>query len=179
MRALFDRAVAALRDEALARGRELQWTLFERYDLAQGEKPGYAALATEFSLTSGQFTGNLAQMRAAFRAQAVAALEALCVDRDEFRREARDLWAAWRSSDGLPDATLAHLKDVGGRGPSSRRSATCPRARSGAAAWARCMPRRIPRSRARSRSRWAGFSLPERAAAQIVGLPTASPARRG
>lgn len=91
VRALFDRAVTAMRDDALARGRELHWTLFERYDLAAGEKPSYAALAAEFSLTPGQVTGYLAQMRGAFRAHAVASLEALCVDREEFRREARDL----------------------------------------------------------------------------------------
>lgn len=91
VRALFDRAIAAMRDEAHARGRALHWTLFERYDLAPGEKPAYAALAKEFSLTPGQVTGYLAQMRGAFRAHAVASLEALCVDREEFRREARDL----------------------------------------------------------------------------------------
>lgn len=91
VRALFDRAVTAMRDEALARGRALHWTLFERYDLAPGEKPSYAALAAEFSLTPGQVTGYLAQMRGAFRAHAMASLESLCVDRDEFRREARDL----------------------------------------------------------------------------------------
>lgn len=91
VRALFDRAVAAVRADALARGRELHWTLFERYDLAEGHRPAYADLAREFGLTPGQVTGYLAQMRAAFRAQAVASLEALSVDRDEFRREARDL----------------------------------------------------------------------------------------
>jgi hypothetical protein len=91
VRALFDRAVTAMRVEALARGRALHWTLFERYDLAPGEKPSYAALAQEFALSPGQVTGYLAQMRGAFRAHAVASLEALCVDREEFRREAHDL----------------------------------------------------------------------------------------
>ena len=91
VRALFDRAVSAVREDALSRGRSLQWRLFERYDLAAGEKPSYAALALELALTPGQVTGYLAQMRAAFRTQAIAALEGLCVDREEFRREARDL----------------------------------------------------------------------------------------
>ena len=91
VRALFDRAVRAVREDAMARGREVQWQLFERYDLAPGEKPSYAALASEFALTPGQVTGYLAQMRAAFRTEAVAALQGLCAGPDEFRREARDL----------------------------------------------------------------------------------------
>ncbi|MDQ3071270.1 MAG: hypothetical protein M3R55_16260 [Acidobacteriota bacterium] len=90
VRALFDRAVRAVRDDCAARGRHVHWRLFERYDLSP---PGasYAALAAEFGLTPGQVTGYLAQMRAAFRAEAVTALEALCLDREEFRREAREL----------------------------------------------------------------------------------------
>jgi hypothetical protein len=91
VRALFDRAVRAVREDCTARGRELHWRLFERYDLSPASEVSYAALAAEFGLTQGQVTGYLAQMRAAFRTHAVAALEALSVDRDEFRREARDL----------------------------------------------------------------------------------------
>lgn len=90
VRALFDRAVQAVRADCMARGRDMHWRLFERYDLAE-TKPGYAALAAESGLTEGQVTGYLAQMRAAFRAQAVAALEGLCASRAEFRREARAL----------------------------------------------------------------------------------------
>ena len=91
VRALFDRAVRAVREDALSRGRELQWQLFEQYDLATDDRPSYAALATAFGLTQGQVTGYLAQMRAAFRTQAVASLEGLCAGQDEFRREAREL----------------------------------------------------------------------------------------
>jgi hypothetical protein len=91
VRALFDRAVRAVRDDCRVRGRELHWTLFERYDLAGDDRASYRALAEEFGLTSGQVTGYLAQMRGAFRDKAVAALEALCGDREEFRREAREL----------------------------------------------------------------------------------------
>jgi hypothetical protein len=90
VRALFDRAVAAMRADCETRGRMLHWRLFERYDLAD-TKPSYASLAAEFELTQGQVTGYLAQMRAAFRAETVAALEALCASRDDFRREARAL----------------------------------------------------------------------------------------
>jgi hypothetical protein len=91
VRALFDRAVRAVRQDCVTRGRELHWQLFERYDLSPSAEVSYAALAAEFELTPGQVTGYLAQMRAAFRTHAVAALETLCLDRDEFRREAREL----------------------------------------------------------------------------------------
>lgn len=91
VRALFARAVQAVRSESVARGRDVQWQLFERYDLTEDRPASYAGLAREFELTPGQVTGYLAQMRAAFRRHAVAELEGLCADRDEFRREARDL----------------------------------------------------------------------------------------
>lgn len=91
VRALFDRAVRAVRENVLARGRNVHWELFERYDLAASDPPSYAALAKEYGLTPGQVTGYLAQMRAAFREHAIEALEGLCLDRDEFRREAREL----------------------------------------------------------------------------------------
>src|SRR5688500_13600456 len=66
VRALFDRAVQAVRHESLARGRELHWKLFERYDLLDERACSYAELAKEFGLTAGQVTGYLAQMRATF-----------------------------------------------------------------------------------------------------------------
>jgi RNA polymerase sigma factor (sigma-70 family) len=91
VRALFDRAVRALRRDCLSRGREIHWQLFERYDLRADERPGYAELAAEFELTPGQVTGYLAQARRAFRMHTIAELKTLCGNADEFRRESRDL----------------------------------------------------------------------------------------
>ena len=91
VRALFDRAVRSLRKDCLARGREIHWQLFERYDLRAEQRPSYAELAAEFALTSGQVTGYLAQARRAFRTHTIAELKALCGSAQEFRREARDL----------------------------------------------------------------------------------------
>lgn len=91
VRALFGRAIAAVRTDCEARGRLRHWQLFERYDLSPGADVSYAALAREFGLSEGQVTGYLAQMRASFRTHALAALEGLCASRDEFRREAREL----------------------------------------------------------------------------------------
>jgi RNA polymerase sigma factor (sigma-70 family) len=91
VRALFDRAVRALRKDCLTRGREVHWQLFERCDLRADERPSYAELAAEFELTPGQVTGYLAQARRAFRMHTIAELKALCGNADEFRRESRDL----------------------------------------------------------------------------------------
>jgi RNA polymerase sigma factor (sigma-70 family) len=91
VRALFTRAVRSLRKDCLARGREIHWRLFERYDLRPEQRPSYADLAAEFDLTPGQVTGYLAQARRTFRMQTIAELKALCGSPDEFRREARDL----------------------------------------------------------------------------------------
>lgn len=91
VRALFDRAVRALRKDCLTRGREVHWQLFERYDLRADGRPSYAELAAEFELTPGQVTGYLAQARRAFRIHTIAELKTLCGNTDEFRRESRDL----------------------------------------------------------------------------------------
>lgn len=91
IRALLDRAIRSLREECQARGRDLHWRLFERYDLAPEPRISYADLAAECQLTTGQVTGLLAQARRAFRTHTVAELRALCASPEEFRREAREL----------------------------------------------------------------------------------------
>ena len=92
VRTLFERAVADVRAEYLAAGRQLPLTLFERYDLDPDEGVSYAALATEFGLTQAQVTNALAQVRRSFRARALDTLRSLCGTHDEFRREARELF---------------------------------------------------------------------------------------
>ena len=72
VRALVRSRRSSLRDDYLSRGRELHWRLFERYDLAPEPRAGYADLAAEFALTSGQVTGYLAQARRAFRTHTIA-----------------------------------------------------------------------------------------------------------
>jgi len=91
VRALFTRAVRSLRRDCLARGREIHWQLFERYDLGPEDRPSYADLAAAFDLTPGQVTGYLAQARRTFRMHTIAELKTLCGSEEEFRREARDL----------------------------------------------------------------------------------------
>lgn len=89
VRELFGRAIAAVRQDFEGR---VHLSLFERYDLDPADGVSYASLAAEFSLTTAQVTNSLAQIRRAFRQQALAALETLCGTREEFRREARELF---------------------------------------------------------------------------------------
>ena len=92
VRALFERALQALRTECEASGRSLHFTLFERYDVAPGEDVSYAQLAAEFGLSTTQVTNYLAQARRAFRARALDALAGLCGSDAEFHREAREIF---------------------------------------------------------------------------------------
>ena len=92
VRALFARAVEAVRVELLAEGRSRYFALFERYDLDPPDAVSYAQLADQFGLTESQVTNHLALVRRAFRAKALGTLRGLCVSDEEFRREARDLF---------------------------------------------------------------------------------------
>lgn len=92
VRALFERAVAAVRREYEAGGRAVHFALFERYDLAPADGVSYASLAEEFGLTTTQVTNHLSQVRRRFREHALDALRALCGSDEEFQREARELF---------------------------------------------------------------------------------------
>ena len=92
VRDLFDRAIAEVRAEYTAAGRDVHLTLFERYDIDPSDGVSYGELAKEFGLTPAQVTNYLAQVRRSFRERALDALKTLCGGEDEFRREARDLF---------------------------------------------------------------------------------------
>ena len=68
VRALFEGAVDDLRAEAQARGRDVQFEVFRRYDLADMRdeaQPSYAEIATALGLTVATVTNHLAAMRRA------------------------------------------------------------------------------------------------------------------
>jgi len=92
VRSLFERAVEGLRDECVAGGRQVQFVLFERYDLNPDEGVSYAQLARELGLTAAQVTNHLAHARRRFRERALEALRGLCGSHEEFRREAYDIF---------------------------------------------------------------------------------------
>jgi hypothetical protein len=95
VRSLFGIAVERLRADCTAAGKQLQFALFERYDLDGNEapvRPTYRDLAGTFGIAETQVTNHLAAMRREFRRHVLAALRELCATDAEFRAEARELW---------------------------------------------------------------------------------------
>ena len=90
VRALFERAVAAVRAEYAGRERHLACSTGTTSTRPTACR--YAQLAAELGLTTAQVTNYLAQVRRSFRQHALAALEGLTGSRDEYRREARELF---------------------------------------------------------------------------------------
>lgn len=93
VRSLFGMAVEQLRTECSAAGKELQFRLFERYDLddAAGERPTYADLAREHGVATTDVTNHLAFARREFRRVTLEVLREMTASEEEFRREARSL----------------------------------------------------------------------------------------
>jgi RNA polymerase sigma factor (sigma-70 family) len=91
VRALFERAVHAVRDELRGAGKEAVFRVFERYDLAQLEGTTYAAVAGELGLPVTQVTNHLAAARRLFRARLLDDLREMCASEAEYRAEAREL----------------------------------------------------------------------------------------
>ncbi len=92
VRALFERAVQAVRSELEAAGKGHVFAMFERYDLTPREGDSYAAVAAELQVSTTQVTNGLALARRRFREHALDALRRVCASDDEFRRDARDLF---------------------------------------------------------------------------------------
>jgi DNA-directed RNA polymerase specialized sigma24 family protein len=92
VRALFERAVGLMRREFEAAGRTAHLQIFDRYDLSPGDDVSYAELAGDLGLTTSQVTNYLALVRRSFRSHALDALASLTGSREEFRREAREIF---------------------------------------------------------------------------------------
>jgi RNA polymerase sigma factor (sigma-70 family) len=89
MRALFERALARLRDRCTAAGREVPFQVFHAHDVdADGAPPSYAALAERFALPVSQVTNHLSAMRRDLRREVLSCLRELCASEQEFRQEA-------------------------------------------------------------------------------------------
>lgn len=92
MRALFERALAGLRAQCAAAGREVPFEVFRAHDVeSDGAPPSYAALAERFALPVTQVTNHLAAMRRDLRRHLLAGLRELCASEEEFRQEAEAL----------------------------------------------------------------------------------------
>lgn len=91
VRSIFGLAIAALRDEARARGREVHCAIFEAYDVDDGERPTYAALAARHGLTESQVINHLAWARRRFRAHVLDCVRRLAGSEAEYREDVREL----------------------------------------------------------------------------------------
>lgn len=94
MRSLVALAVEALAADCAARGRDLDFTLFECYDLCDDEtdRPTYADLASEHDIDAITVTNRLAAARRRFRALVLEKLAEVTGSDEEYRREARSLF---------------------------------------------------------------------------------------
>lgn len=86
-------AVRRLSERYRAAGRVTQLALFERYDLADadGTRPTYAELATEYGIRATDVTNWLAAARRDFRAIVLDTIRDLAGSDEEFRADVRDL----------------------------------------------------------------------------------------
>lgn len=93
LRSLFGIALDALRAEAAARGREVSFQLFERYELGDepGERPTYAQMGNEFALATSAVTNHLAWARREFRRVLLRELRRITTSDAEYRAEAREI----------------------------------------------------------------------------------------
>jgi len=95
VRALFARAVEALKADYAARGRTDHFTLFEAYDLADlrdEDRPSYKTLAGLRGWSVNDVTNRLAATRRDFRGHVLRLLRESCASEDEYAREARGLF---------------------------------------------------------------------------------------
>jgi RNA polymerase sigma factor (sigma-70 family) len=94
VRAVCAEAVAGVRRRCRESGRERALAVFERCDLsdlADADRPSYAALAAEFGVPLTQVTNLLASARREFRAAMLETLRARTASDDEFADESRRL----------------------------------------------------------------------------------------
>ena len=93
VRWMFTLAVEALRTQCIADGKEIHFTLFQRYDLADDTANGlsYAELGQEFGLEAATVNNYLAAARRDFRRIVMEKLREITATEGEFRNEARSL----------------------------------------------------------------------------------------
>lgn len=94
LRAVLADALNAMRLQFAAKGREIVYRVFLRYDVEGAElatRPTYAELAAEFDVPVSQITNYLAAARRSLRLAVLDRLRTLTVSDEEHRRETRAL----------------------------------------------------------------------------------------
>jgi len=91
-RQLFALALDDLRAHCEASGKQIQFQIFEAYDLAGGERPSYAALAARHGIAETSVTNYLAWARRTLRGFVNDRLRGVTSGERELRDEMRRLW---------------------------------------------------------------------------------------
>ena len=88
-RQLFELAVEDLRTLCGSAGKSTEWSVFEAYDLAEGERPSYAELARKFGVAATSVTNYLAWARRTLRGLVTERLRGVTSGERELREEMR------------------------------------------------------------------------------------------
>ena len=91
-RQLFSLAVDALRAECDAGGKQIQFRVFQAYDLAEGDRPSYAELAAEHGISEVAVTNHLAWARRRLLGLVTERLRGATSGARELREEMRRVW---------------------------------------------------------------------------------------
>ncbi|MGH7574066.1 MAG: RNA polymerase sigma factor [Longimicrobiales bacterium] len=91
LRALFARVLGRFEAELRARGREIVYRVFERYDVAEPGARTYADLAVELDIPTTQVTNYLHAARRRFRELVLDELRAASESEAEYRVDVREL----------------------------------------------------------------------------------------
>ncbi len=95
LRSLLATAVEELRAWSAETGRDLDFEIFQRYDLAGADaerRPTYAEVARELRVPETKVTNALHAQRRRFRELTLAGLRRICGNDAEFRNEAREIF---------------------------------------------------------------------------------------
>jgi len=91
-RQLFSLSLQDLREHCEQCGKQVQFAVFEAYDLAEGDRPSYAELAARHGLPETTVTNHLAWARRMLRGLVTERLRGTTAGERELRQEARRLW---------------------------------------------------------------------------------------
>jgi RNA polymerase sigma factor (sigma-70 family) len=91
-RQLFALALDGLRAHCEERGKQLQFRIFEAYDLADGERPSYAELATRHGIPETSVTNYLAWARRMLRGFVTERVRGATSGPRELHEEMRRVW---------------------------------------------------------------------------------------
>jgi len=92
-RQLFALAIDDLRVECERGGKRTEWDTFEAYDLAEGDRPTYAALARRYGVAETSVTNYLAWARRRLRALVTERLRGVTSSERELHEEMRRVWS--------------------------------------------------------------------------------------